>query len=262
MAIPKIIHYCWFGGAPKPTSVLRCIDSWRKYCPDFEIREWTEKDFDISQNEYTRQAYEAKAWGFVPDYIRLWIIYHYGGIYLDTDVQIIKDLSPLLENSAFMGFEDASHINLGQGFGAETGNEVILDNMRLYDTLRFINEDGTLNKTPSPIYTTNILLAHGLQQNIDAIQFIDGVSIYPSEYFCPKSFFTGITTVTPNTYSIHQFDASWYTEEQEIAKQARWKRKKREYLVDYIIHIPNRILRKLLGDHLYKKLKAFFGGGR
>ena len=168
--IPKIIHYCWFGGAPKPKSVLRCIDSWKKYCPDFEIREWTEQEFDITQNEYTRQAYEAKAWGFVPDYIRLWITYNYGGIYLDTDVQVIKDLTPLCVNSAFAGFQEDGYVALGLGFGAEAGNPVIGAHMEQYEHLRFCNDDGTLNKTASPEYTTQLLLGMGLDPNNGARQ--------------------------------------------------------------------------------------------
>lgn len=221
--IPKVIHYCWFGGNPLPESAVRCIESWKKHCPDFEIRQWTEKDFDITQNEYTKQAYEVKAWGFVPDYIRLWIIYNYGGVYLDTDVQVVKDLTPLLEHSAYAGFEDEKSVNFGQGFGAEKGNPAIYAHMKMYDTLRFVNEDGSLNRTASPRYTTLCLKERGLKVNDGTVQQLDGITIYPTEYFCPKDFVTGETNVTNNTYSIHQFDASWYSEEGRYALELKRK---------------------------------------
>ena len=253
--IPKIIHYCWFGGAPKPKSVLRCIDSWKKYCPDFEIREWTEKDFDITQNEYTRQAYEAKAWGFVPDYIRLWIIYNYGGIYLDTDVQVIRDLSPLCEHPAFAGFENATQVNCGQGFGAEAGNPIIESHMKMYDDLQFLRDDGSYNTTPSPSYTTQVLREYGLHPDTQEIQNLGEMLIYPVEYFCPKNLVTGLTNVTAKTYSIHQFDASWYTEEQQAAKNKRWESVRRLERKHYITHIPNRVLMTILGRVRYEDLK-------
>lgn len=255
MAIPKIIHYCWLGGNPKPESVLRCIESWRKYCQDYEIREWNEANLDISMNEYTRQAYEAKAWGFVPDYLRLWIVYTYGGIYLDTDVQIIRSFDPLLKEKGFAGFEDDEHVALGLGFGAEAGNPMIEKQMRVYDDLSFYNEDGSLNRTPSPQYSTRVLKECGLRSNDGTVQHIDGFGCYPPEYFCPKSFRTGMLKLTKNTYSIHQFDASWYSAEEQGQKKKYW----REAQIDYWLHLPNRILRKLLGNERYEKLKRLFG---
>lgn len=253
--IPKVIHYCWFGGAPKPKSVLRCISSWKKYCPDFEIREWSEKDFDVGQNEYTQQAYSIKAWGFVPDYIRLWIVYNYGGIYLDTDVQVLKDLTPLLANKAYAGFEDNEFVNFGQGFGAEKGNPVIEAHMRMYDSLCFINEDGSLNKTASPRYTTKCLREWGLQNDTGGIQQLEHITVYPKDYFCPKNFYSGLVNVTDNTYSIHQFDASWYDETAQIAKKNRWKEERIKTVKEYWRYLPNRILLKLLGETRYEKLK-------
>lgn len=257
--IPKVIHYCWFGGAPKPKSVLRCINSWKKHCPDFEIREWTEKDFDVTQNEYTRQAYEAKAWGFVPDYIRLWIIYHHGGIYLDTDVQVIKDLSPLCNHHAFAGFQEDGYVALGLGFGAEPGNPFIGAHMQQYDELRFLNSDGTVNRTPSPVYTNLLLKKRGLDACNGDTQDLGDVIIFSKDCFCPKDFTSGITRVTQNTYSIHQFDASWYSEEQQEKKNKRWKEARRRELLYNIRYTPNRIVSKLLGKEKYQKLKQFFG---
>ena len=255
MSIPKIIHYCWLGGNPKPDSVLRCIDSWRKYCPDYEIREWNESNLDISMNEYTRQAYEAKAWGFVPDYLRLWIVYTHGGIYLDTDVQIIRSFDPLLKEKGFAGFEDDEHIALGLGFGAEAENPMIAKQMAVYDGLRFRNEDGSYNRTPSPQYSTELMKQLGLHPNNGSVQYIDGFACYPPEYFCPKSFQTGMMKLTKNTFSIHQFDASWYSEEEQALKKKYW----RDAQIDYWLHLPHRIGRKLLGDRLYERIKRVFG---
>ncbi len=259
--IPKIIHYCWFGNNPKPKNALKCIDSWKKYCPDFEIREWTEKDFDVNQNEYTRQAYEAKAWGFVPDYIRLWIIYNHGGFYLDTDVQVVRDLSPLCKYSAFAGLQDIGCVALGLGFGAEAGNPIIKAHMQQYEQLRFVNEDGIYNKTPSPDYTTKLLLSFGFDLQSDAIQDLGNITIFPKEYFCPKDFATGITRLTPDSYSIHQFDASWYTEEQQKKKKKQWQSSRRKDTLHRLLHIPNQLLLSILGQDQYRKLKHFFRKG-
>lgn len=260
MSIPKIIHYCWLGGNPKPESVLRCIESWRKYCPEYEIMEWNESNLDISMNEYTRQAYEAKAWGFVPDYLRLWIVYTCGGVYLDTDVQIIRSFDPLLKEKGFAGFErgtadtDGAYVNFGQGFGAEAGNPVILEHMKLYEDLCFRNADGTFNRLASPHYTTDVLVGRGLDRKRNTIQILPNFTVYPDDRFCPKSFATGLVQKTKETYSIHQFDGSWYSQQEQDLRQ-QWERDARK---DYWLHLPHRLGRKLLGDDFYEKLKRFF----
>lgn len=261
MAIPKIIHYCWLGGKPKPESVLKCIESWRKFCPDYEIKEWNESNLDVFANEYTRQAYEAKAWGFVPDYLRLWIIYTYGGIYLDTDVQIIKSFDSLLSFPAFAGFErgtgdsEGYYVNFGQGFGAEAYNEVILQHMNIYHDLLYKNPDGSFNRVASPHYTTQVLVDYGLNRKENSCQRLNGIVIFPDDYFCPKSFATGIIKTSRNTYSIHQFDGSWYSEEEQLQRK-QWEKAARR---DYFIHMPNRLARKILGEATVKRLKKLLG---
>lgn len=213
--IPKIIHYCWVGDAPKSPSVLYCIESWRKYCPDYEIREWNEENYDFFKNKYMRQAYEAKKWGFVPDYARLDIVYQFGGIYLDTDVEIIKSFDELLEKKAFMGFENTGDgeffVNCGHGFGAEPHHEIIRAARDLYESLQFINEDQTYNLLPSPYYTTQTLRKYGLIQE-DKDQSIPDMIVYASDVLCPKNFRTGIIYQTTRTVSIHHFTASWMDE--------------------------------------------------
>ena len=220
--IPKIIHYCWVGENPKPESVLYCIESWKKFCPDYEIREWNETNYDFSKNEYMKQAYEAKKWGFVPDYARLDIIYEYGGIYLDTDVEMVRNFDELLEHESFFGFEDTGEgsyfVACGLGFGAVKGNKLIKELRDYYNNVSFLNEDGTLNLTPAPRHNTPIFLDYGTVMD-NTFQIIQKNVFYPSEYFCPKIFKTGKTKKTKNTFSIHHFSASWMDDliRQEIA---------------------------------------------
>ena len=213
--IPKIIHYCWVGRSPKPKSVLHCIESWRKYCPDYKIIEWNEDNYDFTKNKYMKQSYEKRKWGFVPDYARLDIVYNYGGIYLDTDVEIISNIDHLLDNIAFMSFENTGDgeyfVNCGQGFGAEPNNEVIGLMRDYYDNLEFIKNNGSLNMLPSPNYTTAILKGFGLIQN-NKKQTIRDVTIYSSDLMCPKNFRTGKIKITACTVSIHHFTASWLDE--------------------------------------------------
>lgn len=226
--IPKIIHYCWFGHNPKPKLAKKCIHSWKKYCPDYEIKEWNEDNIDFSiMPSYVREAYEAKKWGFVPDYIRLWLIYTYGGIYLDTDVEIVRPIDDLLKLSGFAGFETPNHVALGLGFGAEPGNPAIKCMMDSYWKYRFKNEDGTINQTPAPVLNTEILCELGLQTNGQR-QEVDGLSIFPEEFFCPLNCEYREMNKTENTYSIHWYDASWWDEDVWKAFNARQKRRRDE----------------------------------
>ena len=233
--IPKIIHYCWVGNCPKPKSVLYCIESWRKFCPDYKIIEWNESNYDFSKNEYMRQAYEAKKWGFVPDYARLDIVYQYGGIYLDTDVELIKNLDELLSYKAFMGFEDTGDgeyfVNCGHGFGAEPGHRIIKTARDSYDNVNFRNKDGSCNLLPSPNYTTRVLKKFGLIQE-NKNQMLEDMMIFASDVLCPKNFRTGKIHKTNRTVSIHHFTASWMDE--KIRKE--------------LLHIQK--VKKILGNKL------------
>lgn len=222
--IPKTIHYCWFGGAPLPEKERHCIESWRKYCPDYEIIEWNESNYDISQNEYIRQAYEAKRWAFVTDYVRLDIIYRFGGIYLDTDVEVIRSLDPLLENSAFAGMENVDRaqlsINTGLGFGAEKKHPTINEWRSIYYGLSFLQADGTPHLLTTPARITAWMEKYGFQQE-NVKQVISDVTIYPTEYFCPKQYGSIDISITPNTFSIHHYSETWKSPEEKNAEQ-RW----------------------------------------
>lgn len=206
--IPKIIHYCWFGNGELSELAQKCIASWKKYCPDYEIKQWNETNFDISECKYMKQAYEAKKWGFVPDYARNKIIYENGGFYFDTDVEIVKNLDSLLSEKCIISFESYKFVNGGNIIAGEKGNPVLKELFEIYHTTDFYNSDGTLNTTPSPFYNTKVLKAFGLQQN-NALQRLPYVTVYPTEYFCPKDVTTKILKTTSNTYSIHHFDGSW-----------------------------------------------------
>ena len=209
--IPKVIHYCWFGHNPIPDKYKVWMESWHKFCPDYEIKEWNESNYDITKNKYMMQAYENKKWGFVPDYARLDIIYTHGGIYLDTDVEIVASFDELLYQKGFAGFESEQFVALGLGFGAVKGLPIIKEMMDYYDNQEFVNEDGSLNLIASPRLQTGILMEHGLQANGE-YQIIDGMTIFPEKMFCGKSVLSRMIMLKPYTRSIHYFDASWQDE--------------------------------------------------
>lgn len=220
--IPKVIHYCWFGGNPLPESAIKCIESWKKHCPDYEIVQWNETNYDITKNRYMHEAYECKKWGFVPDYARLDIIYEHGGIYLDTDVEIIKSFDDLLGHSVFCGVEQESRfVALGLGFGAEKHNQTIKKLRDQYDRISFL-KDGQPDLTPAPRINTAVLEEMGYKFQPGVFTCGD-VVIYSSEYFCPQNFITGKTDITENTYSIHHYDASWYSDEARYALELKRK---------------------------------------
>ena len=210
--IPKVIHYCWFGRNPLPPLAIKCIDSWKKYLPDYEIKEWNEDNFDVNIIPYTAQAYQAKKYAFVSDYARFWILYKYGGIYFDTDVEVIKPIDDIVCNGAFMGIEkDYKYgitVNPGLGLGIEAYHSLFKEFLDTYSTKSFTDESGNMNMQTIVVYTTEILFKHGLS-NVPDIQTIKGIKIYPSEYFCPRNIVTKRFHITENTRTIHHYAASW-----------------------------------------------------
>jgi mannosyltransferase OCH1-like enzyme len=196
-----------------PENDVVYVEGWKRLLPDYIFMLWNEQNFDINSVPFTRQVASVKKWGFIVDYIRAWAIFHYGGVYLDTDVEILKPLDFLLiNNTSFGGFENKKYIAPGLIFAGEKGCSVAQDIMNFYSTYDFIQENGTLKLTPSPKIFTNILLKYGLIQN-DTYQILsNGIfTAYPAEYFCPMSFKTGLVNITENTYSIHHYDASWHS---------------------------------------------------
>jgi mannosyltransferase OCH1-like enzyme len=234
--IPKIIHYCWFGSKPLPELAVKCIESWKKYLPDCELKLWDKTNFDINTVQFTAQAAKVKKWAFVADYLRAHVIFYYGGIYLDTDVELLKPYDDvMLQNKCFSGFENVEYVNPGNIFAGEKGCIIAKELMDFYSSYNFIKKNGELNQIPIPEIFSNILFKYGLQQN-NTYQELDVITVYPTEYFCPKNFQTGILTITDNTYSIHHYDGSWVSEEEQKSNREKWDFYKKygndEYVVD------------------------------
>lgn len=212
--IPKVIHYCWFGYNQIPDSSKKCISSWKKFFPSYEIKEWNETNFNVNIIPYTRQAYMAKKYAFVSDYARFWILYRYGGLYFDTDVEVIKAMDDIIEKGPFMGMEVPAKkggyplVAPGLGIGAVPGLGLYKLLLEQYASLSFLNPDGSLNQKTVVAITTELLVGLGLQPN-NCVQRIADVWIYPSDYFNPKDSITGKLCITDNTRSIHWYMNSW-----------------------------------------------------
>ncbi len=240
----RTIHYCWFGGNPLPELAKKCIESWKKYCPDYEIIEWNETNFDVSSCDYIREAYEAKKWAFVSDYARYKILYENGGVYLDTDVELLKPLDDLLENGGYMGCEnyiiDEIKVAPGLGCAIEPGNEFYAEVIKDYENSHFLNSDGSQNLYNVVERTTDLLKKHGLKNSFE-IQNICGMTIYPAEYLCPIDQRDESLKITNNTHSIHYYMASWYSPQTKVYSK--------------II----KFLYKTLGENGFEFLRKVFG---
>ena len=235
--IPKIIHYCWFGRNPLPASAQKCIASWRKFLPDYEIKEWNEDNFDVNSILYTKQAYEAKKYAFVSDYARFWILYHEGGLYFDTDVELVGNMDDIIARGAFMGIEKGASFDgkpmvaPGLGLGVESGHAFYHKMLQVYDDQSFINSDGSYNNMTIVSYTTRELYTHGMKPSED-MQEVEGIWIYPADYFCPMDSTTGIITKTVRTVAIHHYDCSWMN----------------HHSMRFRIHLPKNVFFKLIGQ--------------
>ena len=214
--IPKVIHYCWFGRNKKSKSMLRCMESWKRYCPDYEIIEWNEDNFDINCIPFVKEAYKAEKWAFVSDYARLKVIYENGGIYLDTDVELVKSLDDLLELEAYAGIEGEEYVATGLGFGAVKGQSLIKELMCDYHSRHFSLE--SIKELACPIINTEVFKRYGFVSG-GGKQTVAGVTLFPCEYFNPKNSQTYELNITKNTYSIHHYDATWNNKHSGI-KQA------------------------------------------
>ncbi len=215
--IPQIIHYCWFGGKPLPKLAEKCIASWKKYLPDYEIKRWDESNFDVNIIPYTAQAYEARKYAFVSDYARFWILYKYGGLYFDTDVEVIRPMDDIIAAGPFMGCENPATdgaapnhlgVNPGLGLGVNPGLGLYKSILNYYQKINFKLTNGKSNPETVVTHTTKLLIDRGLKK-CNEIQIIDGVRIYPNDYFCPISTVDGKMRITSNTYTIHHYNQSW-----------------------------------------------------
>lgn len=213
------IHYCWLGKQEKPAKVKFCMESWRRMCPDADIREWNEDNYDIEKNAYMRKAYREKKYAFATDYMRFDILYRCGGVYLDTDVELIRDISPLLKSN-FMGFEDEDRVAPGLIMHAVQPEAPLLRKVLSYYE-NIPEQDIEFNTTVVDI-TTSVLLRHGLVPD-GRLQTVAGFTIYPTEFFNPKGGEYGKSIITDNTYSVHHYMASWKSPLDQLIMQYKVK---------------------------------------
>lgn len=219
--IPKIIHYCWFGKGEFSEKEKRCIESWKLKCPDYEIIRWDESNTDVLSNQYINQAYKCKKWAFVSDYVRLDVVYRHGGIYLDTDVELVDNLDDMLNQQGFVGFEMSGMINTGSALGAMKNLDIIRVLRDDYDKYSFLNEDGTMNEDACTVYQTRVLKKYGLRTE-NRVQSIEGLNVYPIEFFCPFDLRTGRIRTHSKTKSIHHFEGTWWSPDNR--KQHEWRK--------------------------------------
>ena len=223
----KYIHYCWFGGSPLPELAQKCIASWKKYCPEYEIKRWDETNFDVHCCDYVHEAYEARMWAFVSDYARFKILYENGGVYFDTDVELIKPIDDIITKGAFMGLEEsgkAQAANAGLGLAANAGLGLVKEILNSYHNSHFKKDKSGWYETVVT-RVTNIILKHG-DIYLDRITEIAGITIYPPEYFCPLSYYTGEMNITKNSRSIHHYMASWVTPEERKMENKGFRNKR------------------------------------
>lgn len=208
------IHYCWFGHSSLGRREVACIDSWRAFLPNYSIKEWNESNFDTACCSYVKEAYAAKKWAFVSDYARFKVLYEHGGIYFDTDVELMKPIDDIIAKGPFMGLErDATpsmgvSANPGLGLAANPGLGLYKAILESYEYDHFRNKDGSYNYRTVVERVTDILKELGLEDK-PGIQEVAGVYVYPSEFFNPTNLETGEVTITSNTRSVHHYGASW-----------------------------------------------------
>lgn len=223
--IPRIIHYCWFGGGDMPDRYKRWMESWERFCPNYEIKRWDESNYDVTQHPYMYDAYKARMWGFVPDWARLDITHRHGGIYLDTDVEVVRPLDDLLHMEAFCGMGTSDMVNFGV-FGAAKGNALVESLKADYDRISFINPDGTVDLTASPLYQTEALVQRGLKR-CNELQKVENMWVFPTDALSPQNLYTGTVRRTKNTFVIHHYDASWVPADKRAAQLDRVRKLKK-----------------------------------
>lgn len=205
--IPKVIHYCWFGNKELPQNLRKCVDSWKRFCPDYYIKKWDESNFDVASHPFMKKAYEEKAWAFVSDYARLKIIFENGGIYLDTDVELLKNLDFLLNYKCYVGIQQAGNLcATGLGFGAEKHNLIVKEMMEQYDGLEF--DINNKNKLSCPLLNNRVLVNKGYIVS-DKVTLIDDLAVLPSKMVDPIAVGRSDYLLCDESVSIHHYNASW-----------------------------------------------------
>lgn len=214
--IPKIIHYSWFGRKEKPAFIRKCIGTWEKKMPEYRIVEWNESNFNLEEHPFALDAYRAKKYAFVSDYVRVYVMYHYGGIYFDTDIEVKRDFSDKLAGAKFViAFELPDSLMTGF-FAAQKGNPAVKEILDYYDRTSFYNADGSMQLTPNPIIFARETAKFGLVFNGQYQEIGDGMRIFPNEVFGGYNVYDMIYTITENTVLVHHYTASWRTVREEI----------------------------------------------
>ena len=242
--IPKIIHFVWVGGNPLTPLAEKCIESWKNYCPDYEIKRWDESTFDINENQYCKEAYESKKWAFVSDYIRLKVLHEYGGIYMDTDVEVVKPLDEFLVHPAFSGFENTNKIPTGI-IAAEKGNPWVKLMLDYYNDKHFINEYGSLEIVSNVLFMSELTSKNYKIDFNNKYQDLGDIVFYPLDYFCPY-FSSSEVYATENTYTIHHFASSWLPK--KFLKKKQRKAEFRKFIGNFISFF--------IGKKNFEKIKA------
>lgn len=230
--IPRVIHYCWFGGSEIPEELQFYMESWKKYCPDYKIVCWSENNYDVTQNQYIYEAYKNKKWAFVSDYVRIDVVNKFGGIYLDTDVEILKPLDELLHFRGFIGFENAGLVATGLGFGSSGKSEILEEILSCYQKREFLNSDGEMDLTPCPIIETQVLEKFGLKKNNCMQEIGSGFMVFPTTFFGGINLGTRQMEKEEYSYSVHHYAGTWMQEKDEVLKK-----------------------RKLVGEQLIQRIK-------
>ncbi len=231
----KTINYCWFGRGEKPKLVKKCIESWKRNLPDYRIIEWNEDNFDISKNRFVAEAYSDRNFAFVSDYVRAFVLYNYGGIYIDTDVEVLKSFDEFLGDNMFVGFEEGNFVGTCV-MGTEKGHEIMKSYLDHYENMTYFNEDGTKYTDTNVVLLTKLLDERGLVRN-NELQCVDGVTVYPRTYFSPYDYINGISYITDESVAIHHFAQLW------LPKNVRLKTD------------VKRVIIKLIGGKNFKKLR-------
>ena len=246
--IPKIIHYCWFGRGEMPALALKCIESWKHMLPEYEIKEWNEDNFDLDMFPYTREAYDNRKFAFVTDVVRLYAMYTEGGVYMDTDVEVIKSLDPFLHHTAFSGFESDKDIPTGI-MASEKGGRWAKENLDYYKNRHFVLADGSLDLTTNVEIITSLMLPYGLKRENSYQDFEEYVTFYPKDYFCPINHEGLKMEKTENTVCIHYFAGSW--QDVKIRRKKKLARLLGPALTQFIIRIK-RLFTKRSKSHVIK----------
>ena len=245
--IPKIIHYCWFGHGKKSELIEKCMATWKKFLPEYEIKEWNEDNFDVSSVQYVREAYTERKWAFVSDYVRLYALYHEGGIYMDTDVEVLRPIDKFLNLAAFSGYQDADQCLTGI-MGSEKGGEWVKDLLDDYEGRSFYRKTGEINETTNVEYTTYLMRTKkGMRIDGKHEEIAGYVTFFPVDYFCPKLCVQGIVNLTENSYTIHHFAGSWLGQRRLFARKLRrYFGNSVGYYFDYFTRRPDVVMKNVV----------------